>query len=117
MVCGEARRTYRELDEEATRLAHRLVELGVGADSIVGLYLDRSVEIVVGMLAVLKAGGAYLPLDPEVPAERLAFIAKDARVHVVITRDAALEGPWTTLRVDEARRGSPMRTSALPTSA
>src|SRR5262249_41409650 len=71
---------YRELDPRANQLAHRLRRLGVGPEVLVGVAVERSLELVVGLLGVLKAGGAYLPLDPSYPAERLAYMVEDARV-------------------------------------
>src|SRR3712207_4380270 len=64
VVAEEGRLTYRELNARANQLAHRLEKLGVGPDTLVGLYMERTVEAVVGMLGILKAGGAYVPLDP-----------------------------------------------------
>ncbi|MFJ7498051.1 amino acid adenylation domain-containing protein, partial [Streptomyces sp. NPDC097727] len=90
VVCEGAEVTYAELDARANRLARRLTALGVGAESVVGLCLPRGIDIVVAILAVWKAGCAYAPLDPEHPADRLAFILDDSRAQVVIsTRDAA----------------------------
>ncbi|QPP06026.1 amino acid adenylation domain-containing protein [Streptomyces bathyalis] len=80
--------TYRELDERANRLARLLVERGAGPERVVGLMLPRSAGTVVAMLAVLKAGAAYLPLDPAYPVERLRFMVRDARPSCVLT-DAA----------------------------
>ncbi|WP_158881408.1 non-ribosomal peptide synthetase [Amycolatopsis anabasis] len=77
--------TYAELDRRAEALAAVLVEHGVGPESIVGVHLDRSVELVVALVAVLKAGGAYLPLDPSYPADRLRFMVEDAAPAVVLT--------------------------------
>jgi len=77
--------SYGELDRRATRLAHHLRSLGVSADVLVGLYLPRSVEMVIGALGILKAGGAYVPMDPAYPAERLAFMLDDAQAAVLIT--------------------------------
>ncbi|HEX9939834.1 MAG TPA: amino acid adenylation domain-containing protein, partial [Longimicrobium sp.] len=83
--------TYAELDARANRLAHRLVKLGARADSLVGLFVDRSAETVVGILAILKAGAAYLPLDPAYPEDRLAYMLEDSGVSIVVTT-AALRG-------------------------
>ena len=82
---GKLSLTYRELDQRADRLAQRLLGLGAGPDVIVGIYLNRSLALIVAALAVLKAGGAYLPLDPNYPAERLAFLLTDARASVLVT--------------------------------
>ena len=71
--------TYAELDARANQLANRLTELGVGPETVVALCLSRSIESVMCSLAVLKAGGAYLPLDPAYPTERLAFMLNDAQ--------------------------------------
>ncbi|HYX26461.1 MAG TPA: amino acid adenylation domain-containing protein [Thermoanaerobaculia bacterium] len=83
--------TYRELNRRANQMAEHLVALGVGPEVVAGILTRRSPEMVVAMLAVLKAGGAYLPLDPAYPAERLAFMAADSRMSVVLT-DGAGEG-------------------------
>ncbi len=77
--------TYRELNNRTNRLANRLRELGVGAEIIVGIYAERSVEMIVALLASLKAGGAYLPLDPNYPIERLSFMLGEARPPVLLT--------------------------------
>jgi amino acid adenylation domain-containing protein len=76
--------TYRELDERANRLAHHLRSLGVGPDVLVAVYVERSVETLVTLLAVLKAGGAYIPLDPIYPGERIAFILEDTQRPVMV---------------------------------
>ncbi|HEX3131752.1 MAG TPA: amino acid adenylation domain-containing protein, partial [Thermoanaerobaculia bacterium] len=79
--------TYRELDERANRLANHLRELGVGPDVPVAVCLERSLELVIAMLAVLKAGGAYIPLDTSYPQERLAFMLEDSQAPVLVTRE------------------------------
>ncbi|KUM78491.1 non-ribosomal peptide synthetase [Streptomyces curacoi] len=76
--------TYRDLDAAAGRAAAALVQRGVTAESLVGVALPRSPEMVVTLLAVLKAGAAYLPVDPEYPAERLAFVLDDARPQIIV---------------------------------
>jgi amino acid adenylation domain-containing protein len=97
--------TYGELEARAGRLARRLRSLGVGPGDFVGLYLDRSVDMLVGILGVLEAGGAYVPLPPGYPAERIAFMLEDsgARVLVTRTREAAALGPFsgTIVRLDD----------------
>ena len=76
--------TYAELERRANRLSHHLRSLGVGPNVLVGLFLDRSVEFIVGALSILKAGGAFVPLDPNVPAERLRLMFHDAQPPVVV---------------------------------
>lgn len=76
---------YRELNGRANRLAHRLRALGVGTEILVGVCLERTPDLVVSLLAVHKAGGAYVPMDPRYPQDRLAYIAADAKVPVLIT--------------------------------
>ena len=84
-VTGRGRHlSYRELNESANQLAHHLQKLGVGPETVVAVCLDRSVELVVALLAVLKAGGAYLPLDPAYPADRLRFMLEDAKAPILI---------------------------------
>jgi amino acid adenylation domain-containing protein/non-ribosomal peptide synthase protein (TIGR01720 family) len=78
--------TYRELNTRANQLAHYLQTLGVGPEGLVGLYLARSLEMIVGLLGVLKAGAAFVPLDPTSPPERLAFMIRDAQVGIVVTQ-------------------------------
>jgi amino acid adenylation domain-containing protein len=77
--------TYKQLDQRANCLAHHLVSLGVGPDVVVGIYLNRSLAVAVSALAVFKAGGAYLPLDPVYPADRLAYQMRDAQAQILMT--------------------------------
>ncbi|MDM3844560.1 MAG: LLM class flavin-dependent oxidoreductase [Aphanizomenon gracile PMC638.10] len=78
--------TYRELNTQANQLAHYLQLQGVGPDVIVGLQIERSLEMMIGLLAIHKAGGAYLPLDPDFPADRLAFMVEDSQAIVILTQ-------------------------------
>jgi amino acid adenylation domain-containing protein len=78
--------SYGELDKQANLLANELRSLTTTSGLIVGVHLDRSIDLIVGFLAVLKAGAAYLPLDPAYPPERLAFMIQDSRAKVIITR-------------------------------
>ncbi|WP_416768984.1 amino acid adenylation domain-containing protein [Pseudomonas sp. RHF3.3-3] len=80
--------SYRELNEQANRLAHALRKQGVQPDSRVGICVERGAEMVVGLLAILKAGGAYVPLDPGYPAERIAYMLQDSAPAVVLAQNA-----------------------------
>jgi amino acid adenylation domain-containing protein/FkbM family methyltransferase len=79
--------TYRQLNERANRLGHHLRKLGVGPDTLVGVFMERSLEMVIALYGVLKAGGAYVPIDPEYPAERVASMLEDADVPVLLTQN------------------------------
>ncbi len=83
--------SYRELWEKSGRLARRLRELGVGPEVPVGLCLERSPDLIAAMIGVWRAGGAWVPLDPEYPAERLRFLMEDSRVSVLVSRQRLLE--------------------------
>jgi amino acid adenylation domain-containing protein len=82
--------TYRELDDRANRLAHHLRSLGVGPDVLVGLCLERGLDMIAGLLGILKAGGAYVPLDPSYPRERLAVMLHDSAAPVLVTQRSLL---------------------------
>ncbi|NJR56668.1 MAG: amino acid adenylation domain-containing protein [Acaryochloris sp. CRU_2_0] len=83
--------TYQELNDRANQLAHYLQELGVGPEVLVGLCVERSIDMVVSLLGILKAGGAYVPLDPTYPPQRLQFILNDAQVPVLLTQEHLLD--------------------------
>src|SRR6185295_3325219 len=85
LTFGDESVDYAELDARANRLAHRLAKLGARPDALVGLCVDRSIETVVGILAILKAGAAYLPLDPAYPEDRLAYMLEDSSAPIVVT--------------------------------
>jgi amino acid adenylation domain-containing protein len=91
IVYKDRRVSYDELNRRANRLAALLREAGVGPEEKVGLYVERSPEMVVGLLGILKAGAAYVPLDPAYPAERLGFMLRDAGVRVVVMEARRLE--------------------------
>ncbi|HEX4421468.1 MAG TPA: amino acid adenylation domain-containing protein [Kofleriaceae bacterium] len=85
VVSGDRTLTYRQLDARANQVARRLIARGVGRNVPVGLLMDRSIDMVVGMLGILKAGAAYIPLDAEYPAERLAYMIDNAQAPAIIT--------------------------------
>jgi len=86
IASGSQQLTYRELDQRSNQLARYLQTLGVGRGSLVGVYLERSIDFPLAALAILKAGGAYLPLDSRTPAERLNTMLEGARVPVLVTQ-------------------------------
>ncbi|MBT2408591.1 MULTISPECIES: non-ribosomal peptide synthetase [unclassified Streptomyces] len=123
IVCGDERVGYADLAAQVEALARRLVAAGVGPETVVGVFLERSPRLVVGLLAVLRAGGAFLPLDPVLPDRRTAFALRDSGARVLLTEDllaargAALvpprrgmrtvnldisEGDWATLAYTSA---------------
>lgn len=78
--------TYQQLNAQSNQLAHYLRSRGVGPDVLVGLYMERSLEMMVGLLAIHKAGGAYLPLDPGFPQDRISFMLQDSQVPIILTQ-------------------------------
>ncbi|MFN7415108.1 MAG: non-ribosomal peptide synthase/polyketide synthase [Dolichospermum sp.] len=91
VVFEEQQLTYHELNCRANQLAHYLRSLGVGADVLVGICVERSLEMIVGILAIFKAGGAYVPLDPGYPQERLQYILEDTLVSLLLTQQRILD--------------------------
>jgi|CXWL01.1.fsa_nt_gi amino acid adenylation domain-containing protein/non-ribosomal peptide synthase protein (TIGR01720 family) len=124
VVGGGMSLTYRDLDRRANQLAHYLQKRGIGPEQRVAVCLDRSPELVIALLAVLKAGAGYVPLDPDYPSERLAYLISDAKVSALVTQAslAGLLGEWnsTVVLVDTDReaiareRGASPSTTVLP---
>ncbi|MCA1635262.1 MAG: amino acid adenylation domain-containing protein, partial [Acidobacteria bacterium] len=114
------RMTYAELNARANRLAHRLRSLGIGPDSLVGMFGERSLELMVGLVAILKAGGACVPLDIAYPKERLAFMLEDSRVPVVLTQRHLLDSlpphAAETILLDESDDAHGPRSDENPSS-
>ena len=107
VVCQDQQLTYAELNTRANQVAHHLISRGVGPETIVGIQMERSIEMIVALLATLKAGGAYLPLDPSYPRERVSFMIEDAGVKVLLTQTelreplpAADHNPATRISAD-----------------
>ncbi|MGW6916117.1 non-ribosomal peptide synthase/polyketide synthase [Kitasatospora sp. NPDC054939] len=106
LVCGDLSLMYAELDVRANRLAHALIERGAGPERLVAVALPRSADLVVAILAVLKTGAAHVPIDPEYPAARIAYLLDDARPALVVTDTRSGErlpeaGPADRLVLDE----------------
>jgi amino acid adenylation domain-containing protein len=108
--CGERRLTYIELNRKANQLGRLLRERGVEPETIVGILSDRSIEMIIGILAVLKAGGAYLPIDPEYPVGRINYFLNDSNIKLLLTGNnmvdkAAFTGTIMHLADDDLYRG------------
>lgn len=86
LVFKDKKMTYRELNKKANQLAHTLREKGIGPDDIAGIIADRSFEMIIAILGVLKAGGAYMPIDPEYPDERKSYMLKNSGTKVLLTK-------------------------------
>ena len=100
VVFGEQSLTYRELDQRSNQLAHLLREEGVGREVLVGLCVERSLEMIVALLGILKSGGAYVPLDPAYPPDRIRYVLEDSRVPVLLTqRGLASSLPATNAKI------------------
>ena len=110
VTCGGRSLTYRELDEASNRLAHLLFGQGAGPGQCVALLFSRSAEAIVAILAVLKTGAAYLPIDPALPAARIGFMLDDAAPIAAVTTAA-----WLT-RLDGCDLRSSMSTTPASTA-
>jgi amino acid adenylation domain-containing protein len=118
VAMGGEELTYRELDLRANRLAHHLRALGAGPEKVVGLCLERSVDLIVAILAAVKTGGAYLPLDTAYPAQRLEFMLRDAGALAVVVHERlapAVAGAGAhVVRIDDDSEAIAARGSAAP---
>lgn len=90
VVFADQQLTYCELSDRSNQLAHYLQQIGVVADGLVGICVERSLDMLIAVIGVLKAGGAYVPLDPTYPAERLQFMLQDAQVSILLTQQSLL---------------------------
>ena len=116
VVQGANQLTYAELDAQAERLAARLRAQGCGPGRMVGLFLERTPRMLVALLGALKAGAAYVPLDPSYPADRICFMLEDSAAPVVVTERALLAdlpaGSHTVLTIEDALEADPLATAA-----
>jgi amino acid adenylation domain-containing protein len=97
IIFQDEKMTYRELNERANALAHRLIDCGIGPGVLVGLMINRSLEMIIGMVGILKAGGSYVPIDPDYPNERKTHMLEDSNAKVLLTKreyidDIAFDG-------------------------
>lgn len=109
--------SYAELDARTNRLAHHLLSLGVQGESLVGVWMERSIDMVVALLAVLKAGAAYVPLDPAFPRDRIEFMMQDAQLAAVLTHEALRSALPLGAPVVVTLDGDAQRLAAQPVSA
>ena len=114
VICGDQRLTYAELNRRANQLAHYLQSRGVGPDVLVGICMERSLDLLVGVLATLKAGGAYVPLDPAYPKDRLGYILEDAEASILLTQ-SGLEDVLPPHRAEIIRLDQPRTAAASST--
>jgi len=91
VISGDEQLTYLELNQRANQVAHYLKRYGVGPETLVGICMERSLDMIISLMAILKTGAGYVPLDPTYPRERLAFIAEDAQVSILLTQNKLLE--------------------------
>ncbi|PFX35092.1 hypothetical protein COL31_30940, partial [Bacillus pseudomycoides] len=89
--CNDLTLTYRQLNQDSNGLARYIRSFARKPDTIIGLYVDRSIEMVVGLLGILKSGGAYLPLDPTLPENRISYMVKDSGVNLIVTQGKYVE--------------------------
>ena len=109
-ICGRQSLSYAELDQRSAALAQDLTARGAAPGTLVGIHLDRSLDLLVAILAILRTGAAYLPLDPDFPAERLAFMVEDSATKLVLSQaalaGAAPPGDYKRIEIDDVAAGS-----------
>ena len=111
--------TYRELNERANQLAHELRKHGAGPDQLIGMCLNRSIDMIVALLAIIKAGAAYVPIDPDLPSERLRYMIEDSGARLLVTernlvQDVAAFAGRTILLEDGDRRTNRIENRNIP---
>lgn len=118
VICWPSQLTYLELDRRANRLAHLLISRGIVEGALVGIFLERSLDTYVALLGVLKAGAAFVPLDPSFPTDRVAFIAEDAGLWDIVTTSAFREKtsslPCRVLELDQATEELDLQIESRP---
>ncbi len=118
VICGSSQLTYLQLDHRANRLARLLLQYGLKEGQAVGIYMERSLNTYIALLAVLKAGGAFVPLDPSFPADRVTFIAEDANLQYLLTTTTMREKtqglPCRMLELDKVREALAAQPSTDP---
>ena len=117
LVCRGEALSYSELDRRSSRVAGLLASLGAGPDVPVALAMERSLEMVVGLLGIWKAGAAYLPLDPAYPEDRLAFMLEDSEAPILVTHGALPDRAWSGKVVRLSPGGDVEETSGVPTGS
>ena len=93
VICDSEQLTFAELDARSNQLANHLVALGVGSEQLVAIAVERSAEMLVGLLGIMKAGGVYVPVDPAYPVERVSFMLENSEAQVVVTQERLVSGP------------------------
>ncbi|OKP97904.1 non-ribosomal peptide synthetase [Paenibacillus sp. P46E] len=115
VVCGDQALTYKELNEQANSLASVLREKGVAAETVIGIMADRSLELIIGILGILKSGGAYLPIDPEYPADRINYMLTDSQAAMLLLQHHIVKDlTYTGERLDLENRSLYVRKTGNP---
>ena len=97
---GNIKLTYKELDDLSNQLANYLIKNGVKPDTLVGIFIERSLEMIISLLGIMKAGGAYVPIDPSYPKERIEYMAEDSQVKIILTsKESSVNLPETNTKI------------------